>query len=320
MSVFGNTPSKANSVIHLEARKSFSLGIYLKLENGTPVDITGCDIRFVMKAQPYNYTDTTDASNLVVNSEAALIDAAAGYARLDLQASDLDEIPGEYDFTIVLITSENYSAVLAKGVIDLLPNTEFASMASTYTGSNPASVLDIALRGTTVLDIRAGAAVPPNMHFVSSSDLTLLEQLALSGLLGATPPLVPPGGFTNQVLAKLSNDPFDVGWVSGGTGGGSGGPDATGVPLGYLLTANGVDNYTWAAPPDTQVPADWTAVSGPTRVLNKPTLGTAAAQNVEAFAGAAHTHGLLDLSNVTLGTELPSGGTPGTFYLRVPAV
>lgn len=39
--------------------------------------------------------------------------------------------------------------------------------------------------------------------------------------------------------------------------------------------------------PAAQVPSDWNASSGVAEILNKPTLGTAAAQNVEAFATAA---------------------------------
>lgn len=319
MATFGNSPSKIHTVLHLEARKSFSLGVRIKQENGAPIDITDCTIRFVMKPDALDYTDETDATNLIDNAIATLVGATEGFARFDFQAADLDEAPGEYGFAIVLWTAAGYSVVLAKGVVNLLPNTEFASLGTSYTGSNPSEALDIVLRGTSVIEVRAGSVVPPGLNYVTDEDVENLALLQESGLLGSTPPLLPPGGFTNQTLVKLSNGDYDVGWAAGGSGGG--GLDATGVPAGYVPTANGADNFTWGPPAETQVPADWNATTGVEQILNKPVLGTAAAEDVAAFAPAAHTHRLVDLSDVAgIGTAVPTGGTPGQFYIRIPAV
>lgn len=71
---------------------------------------------------------------------------------------------------------------------------------------------------------------------------------------------VPTGGTSGQVLAKNSATDYDTHWITvSGGGGGSG----------------------------TQVNSDWNATSGVEQILNKPTLGTAAAANSSDFATAA---------------------------------
>jgi hypothetical protein len=67
---------------------------------------------------------------------------------------------------------------------------------------------------------------------------------------------------------------------SGGAGGNVPAPQPGDAAAGKFLKADG----TWSAPP-AQVNSDWTATQGVSQVLNKPTLGTAAALNVGTTTG-----------------------------------
>lgn len=259
MSYLGNTPTKGQVVLALEARKSFSFSLWVKDHRRRAVDLTGCTLRFVMKSLPLDATDVTDDTNLVANDEATLVDAPAGYARFDLQATDLGHTPGEYPFSVVLLTPAGYSAVIVKGVVDLQQNTEFASLASTYAGVNPPAALEVALRGMTTIEVYTGSVIPPGMGYLSDEDKAKLDNL-LFGL-------------------DLTTE---------------------GVPAGAVATADGEGRFTWEPLELPEVaPPDWEATEGPGVILHKPTLGTAAAEDVEAFAPAEHEH---DAGAITTGT------------------
>jgi hypothetical protein len=77
----------------------------------------------------------------------------------------------------------------------------------------------------------------------------------ITGALGPQGPAgvgVPPGGTTNQVLAKASDADYDTAWVTGGGGGGSG--TVTSVSV---VTAHGVSGTV--ANPSTGLPQEkWT--------------------------------------------------------------
>ena len=364
MAYLGNSPSKGNTVLRVEARKSFSFGIWLKDFKKKPLDITDCSISLVVKTRPYDTSDTADEDNLLTNSAAEILEPEVGYARINLQASDLDLATGEYPFALVLHTPEGYSAVIAKGVLEVLDNPEFASVGLTYEGGDPSSSLEIHLRELTSLSVHVGGMLPPNASFFSSQAAQQLDELVERVLMH--PPfgsaayesassfapasaVLPPGGFANRVLGKASSADYDVTWLNIGTGGGGGGEglDAEGIPAGHVPTATGADLWEWEAPTvnadditdgstkvimtvdernklagieegaEENVQADWDATSGPAQILNQPTLGTAAEENVEAFAPAAHTHSFFDLENVTSGTGEPSGGSAGDIYIRI---
>jgi hypothetical protein len=69
----------------------------------------------------------------------------------------------------------------------------------------------------------------------------------------------------------------------------------------YLAAGSG------ASIASTQVMADWNATSGLAQILNKPTLGTAAAQNISAFDAAGAASALLSSSNTWTGSETVIG-------------
>jgi hypothetical protein len=85
--------------------------------------------------------------------------------------------------------------------------------------------------------------------------------------------------------------------------------DATQSVAGFLSTADKTKLDGIASGAEVNVNADWNASSGDAQILNKPTLGTAAAAATTDFAAASHTHaasaitsGTLDVARLPVGT------------------
>jgi len=285
MSYAGNTPSDF-TVLRLEARKSFSFTIRLKDGSGQfPLDITGCSFAFVMKTTPLAPTIDSDTDNLVVNAQAEITDAEEGAARFYLQASDLSAPPKEYPFAIVMLTAEGYSAVVVKGVVELLKNTEYASVFETYEAVQPEQGMEIRMEELVTVEVRIGGMLPPGMNYMSDQEKEDLAEL-VENFLGVTfgtaayknigffalhEAGVPVGGLTNRYLAKKSNNDYDMVWqrlpkvegtnvdvvdhtdwttliIGGSTSvdDGAGQLDATNIPDQFVPTSFGNDQWDWA--------------------------------------------------------------------------
>jgi hypothetical protein len=85
--------------------------------------------------------------------------------------------------------------------------------------------------------------------------------------------------------------------------------DATQSVAGFLSTADKTKLDGIASGAEVNVNADWNASSGDAQILNKPTLGTAAAAATTDFAAASHAHaasaitsGTLDVARLPVGT------------------
>ena len=389
MAYIGNSP-QATTVLRLEARKSFALSVWIRDTHGRPLDISNTELHLVMKKPPLR-SDPGDTANLITNAEAEIVGAVEGLARFNVQASDLDHTPGEYPFALVMIT-DGYSTVAAKGVVDLQENTEFASVNSTYLPANAPSAVVLNV-GSSQITLSTGPTLAPGTTSFTDGDKEKLDGiedgaqvnveaswLAEEGMPGYIRhrPLfgsaafsniedllaLPAGGFPGEVLVKLSNTDYMVGWQQPTGGGGGGGTlPATGVTAGYVPTANGVDGWGWAAIvsgvesvngkggavtltlndlADTatrlaMTPAERskleeldTSISYDD-LLDKPPLGTAAAQDAEAFlqpggvAASDVTSGVLnplrippisELEGFRAGTAAPSGGFDGEIYFQ----
>jgi hypothetical protein len=319
----GNTPQQS-TVLHLEQRKSYALMLRFMDMHRRLADLTNCTVRLVVKSLPLPTSDPGDGANIIVNSTATITDALLGECQFDLQSTDLDVAEGEYPYVIVLVTPGGYSIVVVKGVVAVLPNTEWSSLDSWYepgitTGSPIA--LEITLRGTNVLDVISSAYVPPGFTWMSQSDKDKLDGLDEASSL------LPPGGTTNQVMGKASNADYDFRWITMQAFDGT--LSAAGQPAGMGPLSDGLDGWAWAYPF-----VDWAAVDPGQAgyIHNQPVLGTAASADVESFAAAAHTHDgadiasgvipaehvprLIDLDGVSYGTEVPTGGVDGDLYLR----
>lgn len=237
MAYLGNSPVPGNTVLQLEVRKSFSFALRFVDANDNPLDITGCTITLVVKEAERDTGDANDTDNLVVNSVAELVLAYRGFARFDLQATDLDHPAGEYPYAIVLRTPSGYSTVAVKGILELLPNTEFGSLAHDYDAANTPLSLEVAMRGETVIAVRIGSTLPPGMNYFTDAERVQLETRS-----------VPDGGLIGQVLAKASGANGDTKWVNGG-GGSGGGLVPEGVAAGKVPMADGANSWSWVALP-----------------------------------------------------------------------
>lgn len=235
MSTIGNSPTQS-TLLRLEARKSFSLGLHFVDPDKQPVNITTSQIRLVSKRRPFG---SNDSNNLVLNGEATLVNPTLGYARIDLQAVDLDWPAGTYPFVIVLV-NEGYSSVIVKGELDIQDNPEAESLEDEYTTSIPPTNLQIKLRGRFAIEVTVGHALPPGTHSYTTADRDKLAGIEAGAQVNTLDR--PGGGFPGNFLA-LGNG-GEVQWVAS-PGGGGGGLDATGVPDGWVPTANGANNWSW---------------------------------------------------------------------------
>ena len=345
MSYLGNTP-KAPVILRLEQRKSFSLALWIQDRSGRPLDITGATLRIVMKER-YDAADLTDSTNLITNSLAELVDAPVGYARFEMQASDFNHDAGEYPYSIVMV-NEGYSIVLARGVVELLENTEVSSIGSTYDTLSNASGLTISLDGPRVLNVFTGPALAPGTTSFTNADKTKLDTIQ-EGAQVNEQNLIPPGGGPRAYLGKASAEDYILAWFQPAQTDPSG-LDAAGVTAGQVPTANGADGWDWAASitnaddiTDGAVNVMMTLTErfklesltlDYTQLDNLPTLGTAAAKNTGDFlpstgiATSQVTSGVFSNARLpkvsahlgfSVGTASPTGGSDGDIYYQLEA-
>ena len=146
MATIGNSPQE-KTVIRMEARKSFSLGLLLRTEVNAAIDVTNAVITLVVsKRNPDNSVVP------VIDMTAEHVAPAAGHVRFEIQASDTDLEVREYYMTITM-RKDGYSSVLAKGVAEILPNTETVSTAHEYDGVPDTSTLAVWLKRRNVIKI-----------------------------------------------------------------------------------------------------------------------------------------------------------------------
>ena len=135
MGHLGNTP-RDTTVLSLETRKSFALGLQFVGDDGRPLDLTGCTVRFVA-AKPKHL-----GGQVVVDLDAEILDALLGSCQFELQSSHLNLAVFEHPFSVVLTTALGYSTVVVKGVLDLRENTDL-EVGNVYDGINPSTNLAV---------------------------------------------------------------------------------------------------------------------------------------------------------------------------------
>lgn len=328
----GNTPGQT-TVLRLEARKSFVLGVLICDPRARPVDLTGCTLTIVAKRAPVTGPD--EETNLFAADAVAEVENPEdGYARFSIQASSLDVEPGEYPYAIVLRTAEGYSSVIVKGVLDVQQNTEFDSVGFPFTGVNAPQTLSVLLSDRNIVRVTIGGQLPPGMNYVSDSVVKALEDFDPDSIA-----YVPPGGLAGYVLTKVSGGDYAMAWRPKENG--DGGLDATGVAAGAVPTAVGDDTWDWAhvGIDATGVPEGWAPVADGVGgwnwaqvaieipqpnwaeedtesrafIQNKPELGTAAAADTDDFVPAGTL--LLQMPGVHIRSSVPTTGEDGHLYL-----
>lgn len=184
MPQINNGPAQ-ETVLQLAARKSFALGVFVTDKNENPLDLGGTDMTIVMRKKTSSSV-VDDSSNLIVNHTAVNEAPLAGFARFNLQASDLDHPAGEYEFGITLL-SEGYSSLIIKGTIELQQNPEFSSVGSSYSGDDTATNLTVQLRDNASIKVAVGPTLAPGeATFTTALENKLLEMYAGLAAAGLT--------------------------------------------------------------------------------------------------------------------------------------
>lgn len=174
MAFLMNGPT-SESVLRLHARKSYALGIVVRDRNNEPIDLTGCTLRLVVRG--LRDRSTTDDTNLITNDVAELTMPVQGLARFNLQALDLDHKPGEYRFSVTLI-SQGYSLVLAAGTLDLLDNTEFSSVNEVYSaGGQYSASLRAQIGDNATVTVTTGPAITPGQAVFTRQMQEMIKSL-----------------------------------------------------------------------------------------------------------------------------------------------
>lgn len=159
MVTLGNSP-RSQTPITLEARKSFSLGMYFRNINDNPIDITDDELTLAIA--------TVRGNDPVLSAVAVMVDPEEGYARFDFQADDLDLPIAIYNYSITLV-NEGYSGIIVKGELELLQNTSDVGLGEEYTFDQPPINLAIKLHSYNRIYVTvdrtvvgsAGPAGPP---------------------------------------------------------------------------------------------------------------------------------------------------------------
>lgn len=183
MAYVGNSPEN-ETVLRLQARKSFSLGLWIEDQNGTPLNITGCIFRFVARKKVVD-ADSDDTNNLIANYLGAIQAPTLGYLTFNLQAAELDWKPGEYEYTIVM-SDEGFSTVIVAGVIQLEQNTEFSSMGESYSPAAPPSALRVVMRQNASIVVRTGPTLAPGEALFTTEDEKKLDEIYAGKLAEGT--------------------------------------------------------------------------------------------------------------------------------------
>lgn len=124
MASLSNTPPQP-TLLTLAARKSFSFTVQFLDSNDSPLpftDTTTCS--FTIGEQAYSATP-------ILSIQAATILPNTAIALFNLQASQLDLLPGIYPFEVVLLV-EGYSSIAINGELEIAESYEVGSLSQTY--------------------------------------------------------------------------------------------------------------------------------------------------------------------------------------------
>ena len=113
----GNTPRR-ETIISVEASKSYALGMRFVDEDGEPIDLTDCVLRFVATDPPQR--GSTEVLNVLATIDLPL----TGQALFKFQASDLTLEATSYAYDVTLLPPSGYSTPILKGYLEIGTNTD----------------------------------------------------------------------------------------------------------------------------------------------------------------------------------------------------
>lgn len=168
-------------LLRLEQRKSFALGLLFRDGAGRPINMVGSDITLTWLNNParLNHPEQVQPEDISTVT-ADMGDAAIGYVRFRVQASDLDLPVGNLPYSITLRTAGGYSVVLAKGEYEILPNPETAAAGFEFSDTPTRTVLDVALQDNKVVNLTVGGVVPPGRDWLTEEERAKLATIVVT--------------------------------------------------------------------------------------------------------------------------------------------
>jgi hypothetical protein len=196
--MIGNGP-RQQTVLRLQARKSFAVGLWVTDRTGKPLDISQTEIRFVMSRN-----EDIGSGTPLVSKDARLMASGLGFARIELQASDLNFRPGEYYYSIVM-SDEGFSTTIVQGVVALEANSDNSALEDVF---NPltaiSTALSIALSEGNTITVQTGPTLAPGEAlFTHELEMKLLQIFAGQASVGGlTADGIPDG--TSKVIMTVA--------------------------------------------------------------------------------------------------------------------
>ena len=164
MTTIRNTPREA-TILEFEARKSASLALWFQDYLGNVVDLTNSSITFSAAS-----FDRSGVPTILVSKAFTMVDPAVGYALLELQASELNLAPNEYDMTVTLRRA-GYSVVVLKGSLVLRQNSDWDALDEVFAVGIPPQSLVVKLFQDNDTHVEYSSAYPPNLAIIPASGL-----------------------------------------------------------------------------------------------------------------------------------------------------
>jgi hypothetical protein len=194
--VLGNTPMQPVDFF-IERSKSFAFSVKVQHNDKTPFDFTGATVRCTI-AQPKRR-----GGALVLTKSGSNVDVD-GVRQFRLQAAELDLPPGEYPYDITLLTAEDYTVPLSKGVFVIGSNTDTVD-SNVYNFNDPDQWITFTIKNNATIKVQLGSSLALDTVWLGGApgDLSIAMQDAINDLIAVA-------------LAE-----YDGGGGDGGGGGGS---------------------------------------------------------------------------------------------------
>lgn len=169
-----STSPPSHTLVRVEARKSFAFAVEVIDAAGNLVDLTDCVLSLVVAKAPHRGGET------VLEATATMLADGQGRAQFMLQAADLDLAAGEYGFALVMITADEYSAVLAKGILEVVANVDTAAIDFSYDVAQPAQLLTAKLLKDNRVQVKVAHLPYPELQIGSIQTVENYEDAGAS--------------------------------------------------------------------------------------------------------------------------------------------
>ena len=141
----GNTPRRETNIA-VEANKSYAFGVWLKSTDGTPVDLTGSELRFVATEGAYH-----TGLEVLTKTAVPMLDNL-DMQQFEFQARELALTPGTYSYDVTLVPPSGYSVPLLKGQMEVGSNSD-SIVNNTYSDVSTGTDVIVQLYGTDVVEV-----------------------------------------------------------------------------------------------------------------------------------------------------------------------